>query len=58
MSKRKNKKKNAQRDDNNTLVCDRANRRDVRLGTIIRIVAILVTFCSVLFRYTKSVIAF
>lgn len=58
MSERKNKKKNAQRDDNNTLVCDRANRRDVRLGTIIGIVAILVTFCSVLFRYTKSVIAF
>lgn len=49
MSKNRKRKQRKIEKDDKSLICDRANRRDVRLGTIIGIVAILVTFCSVLF---------
>lgn len=57
MSKNRKRKQREIEKDDKSLICDRANRRDVRLGTIIGIVAILVTFCSVLFRCAKSAIA-
>lgn len=54
MSENKKKKKDKSKDKE--LICDKASRRDARLGTIISIIAILAAFCSLLFRCTKSVI--
>lgn len=44
-------------EESNVPICDISSRRDLRLGSIIGIVAIMVTICSVLFRCTKSVMS-
>ena len=44
-------------EESNVSICDIPSRRDSRLGSIIGIIAIMVTLCSVLFRCTKAVMS-
>lgn len=54
---RKSKKLDNGNREKDKKCCDKKERRDTRQGTIISIIAILGTICTVLFKYTKSVLS-